>query len=97
MDPVDGLNDSRRMNQTAANLVNRVLPGVPARQWVHFPMPLRFWLARRPKPRKVIRGVFARVVHSGYRKQARAAGHGPTRPGPFRPNGPALWGKVSQP
>ena len=38
-------------------------------------MPLRFWLARRPKLREAIRGLFARVVHSWYRKQARAAGH----------------------
>ena len=66
----------RRMNQTAANLVDRVLPQVPVRQWViSFPMPLRFWLARRPKLRKAIRGVFVRVVRSWYRKQARAAGH----------------------
>ena len=38
-------------------------------------MSLRFWLARRPKLREAIRGLFARVVHSWYRKQARAAGH----------------------
>ena len=48
-------------------------------------MPLRFWLARRPKLREAIRGLFARVVHSWYRKQARAAGH----------NNPQFGGRVA--
>jgi len=38
------------MSQTAAHLVDRVFPEVPVRQWVlTLPMPLRFWLARRPR------------------------------------------------
>lgn len=53
----------RRMNQTAANLVDRVLPHVPIRQFVlSFPMPLRLWLARRPELRQAVLGVFLRVV-----------------------------------
>ena len=44
-----------------------------------------FWLARRPKLRESSRGLFARVVHSWYRKQARAAGH----------NNPQYGGRVA--
>src|SRR5919108_1484565 len=36
----------RRMAQTAAHLVERVMPWVPTRQWVvSVPMPLRYWMA----------------------------------------------------
>ena len=36
----------RRMAQTAAHLVERVIPWVPTRQWaVSVPMPLRYWTA----------------------------------------------------
>src|SRR5262245_45362959 len=36
----------RRMAQTAAHLVERVMPWVPTRQWVvSVPMPLRYWTA----------------------------------------------------
>ena len=35
----------RRMAQTAAHLVERVIPWVPTRQWVvSVPMPLRYWI-----------------------------------------------------
>src|SRR5262249_29512643 len=37
---------ARRMAQTAAHLVERVLPWVPTRQWgVSVPIPLRYWMA----------------------------------------------------
>jgi hypothetical protein len=36
----------RRMAQTAAHLVERVIPWVPIRQWVvSVPVPLRYWMA----------------------------------------------------
>jgi Transposase zinc-binding domain len=36
----------RRMAQTAAHLVERVIPWVPTRQWVvSVPVPLRYWMA----------------------------------------------------
>src|SRR5499426_3209685 len=36
----------RRMTQTAAHLVERVIPWVPTRQWVvSGPIPLRYWMA----------------------------------------------------
>ena len=37
---------ARRMAQTAAHLVVRVIPWVPTRQWVvSVPIPLRYWMA----------------------------------------------------
>src|SRR6266581_6316209 len=37
---------ARRMAQTAAHLVTRVIPWVPTRQWVvSVPVPLRYWMA----------------------------------------------------
>ena len=41
---------ARRMSQTAAHLVDRVIPHVPVRQWVlSLPIPLRVLLAARPE------------------------------------------------
>lgn len=72
----------RRMNQTAANLVDRVLPHVPIRQWVlSFPMPLRLWLAWRPELRRAVLAVVVRVLFGWYRSRARAAGDHDVRPG----------------
>jgi len=40
----------RRMTQTAAHLVDHVVPNVPVRQWVlSLPIPLRFLLAAHPR------------------------------------------------
>ncbi len=48
---------------TAANLVDRVLPGVLIRQRVlRFPMPLRFGLAARLKLRDKVRVIVLRVL-----------------------------------
>jgi len=59
----------RRMNQLAANLVDHVLPHVPVRQWVlTFPMPVRFWLAWRPKLRREVLSAVLRVVFDHYRQ-----------------------------
>src|SRR4030095_7188220 len=39
----------RRMAQTAARLVEQVIPWVPTRQWVvSVPVPLRYWMASSP-------------------------------------------------
>lgn len=41
---------ARRMSQTAAHLVDHVIPSVPVRQWVlSLPIPLRLLLASRPE------------------------------------------------
>ncbi|MBW1878140.1 MAG: transposase zinc-binding domain-containing protein, partial [Deltaproteobacteria bacterium] len=64
----------RWMCQTAAHLVERVFPEVPVRQWVlTLPMPLRFWLARRPRLCREVLGVFLRAVFGWYSKRARTA------------------------
>src|SRR5215472_18907739 len=41
--------EQRRMAQTAAHLVEQVIPWVPTRQWVvSVPVPLRYWTASSP-------------------------------------------------
>lgn len=41
----------KRMNEGSAFLVEYVFPHVPVRQWVlSFPMPVRFWMAKNPRP-----------------------------------------------
>ena len=65
----------RRMAQTAAHLVDEVLPAVPVRQWVlSLPIPLRFTLARNPALRKTVLQIFLRVVFRWYENRAKAAG-----------------------
>jgi hypothetical protein len=59
----------RRMNQLAANLVDHVLPAVPVRQWVlTFPMPVRFWLAWRPKLRTRVLSLVLAEIFGWYRE-----------------------------
>jgi hypothetical protein len=53
---------SRRMAGTAAQLVDRVLPAIPYRQWVlSLPRQIRFLIARERPPPKVL-GVFSQGV-----------------------------------
>lgn len=54
---------ARRMAQTAAHLVEHVIPRVPVRQWVlSFPIPLRFRLASHPHLLSpVLQVIFMRV------------------------------------
>ena len=57
------------MNQLAANLVDQVPPQVAVRQWVlTFPMPVRFWLAWKPKLRTRVLSLFLEEVPSWYRE-----------------------------
>ncbi len=54
---------ARRMAQTAAHLVDHVIPHVPVRQWVlSMPIPLRLLLAAQPKLVTPVLQVFQRVV-----------------------------------
>ena len=70
----------RRMADTAAALVDRVLPHANYRQWViTFPARVRYHLAADPKlataaNREVLRSIFA-----WQRRRARALGHKPAR------------------
>jgi hypothetical protein len=54
---------ARRMAQTAAHLVDHVIPHVPVRQWVlSLPIPLRLLLAAQPKLVTVVLQVVHRVI-----------------------------------
>jgi hypothetical protein len=74
----------RRMNETAALLVDHVLPHAPVRQWViTFPIELRYRLAYDPwkSPKgddehlcSAVLGLFLRAVSAWYRRHARQAG-----------------------
>jgi hypothetical protein len=51
------------MSQTAANLVDHVIPQVPVRQWVlSLPIPLRLLLAAQPELVTPVLGVVQRVL-----------------------------------
>src|SRR5437764_10424334 len=64
---------SRRMAETAAHLVDRVLPAVPYRQWVlSLPRQVRFLLARDADLLGEVVGVFLRKVFAWQRRRARA-------------------------
>ncbi|MFM8770020.1 MAG: hypothetical protein ACKOD9_20445, partial [Rubrivivax sp.] len=53
----------RRMSQTAAHLVDHVIPHVPVRQWVlSLPIPLRVLLAAQPELVTSVLQVVHRVV-----------------------------------
>jgi hypothetical protein len=65
----------RRMADTAAHLVDRVLPDVPVRQWViSVPPALRYRLAYDAALLGKVFGIFARVVFQLLRRKARGSG-----------------------
>ena len=70
---------ARRMAETAALLVDQVLPGRPLRQWVlSLPHALRFLLARNPAALTQVLGVVYRVISGDLLKRAgltRTTGH----------------------
>ena len=75
----------RRMADTAAWLVDRVLPFVPVRQWVlTLPFPLRFRMAYDAGLTSDVLRIFLRAVFSSLRR--RACGKRPI----FRPQGGAV-------
>ena len=75
----------RRMADTAARLVDDVLPRVPVRQWVlSFPYEMRYRLAYDGAWVSAVLAVFLRVVGRWYRRQAQAMGHDRAR-----------WGSVT--
>jgi len=65
----------RRMADTAAHLVDEVLPEVRVRQWVlSFPYRIRFLLAFDPALCSAVRGIFVRTILGWLRERAAAAG-----------------------
>jgi hypothetical protein len=62
----------RRMADTAAHLVDRVLPEVPIRQWVlSLPFALRYRLAYDSRLVTEVLGLFVRAVFASLRRRAR--------------------------
>ena len=60
----------RRMSETAAFLVDHVLPKLPIRQWVlSFPFPIRYLLAKNPKHITRVLQITLRVIDGFYKKQ----------------------------
>lgn len=72
----------RRMADTAAHLVDRVLPGVPVRQWVlTLPFRLRTRVAFDHRLGETVRNLFLETVRRAYRSHAHHAGLGATATG----------------
>jgi len=72
----------RRMAESAAHLVDHVLPEVPVRQWViSFPWVIRYLLAHYPALWRAVRRVFLRAVFGFHRRQAGEDGIVEGRPG----------------
>ncbi|MGH8549012.1 MAG: transposase [Methylococcales bacterium] len=62
---------ARRMAQTAAHLVEHVIPRVPVRQWVlSFPIPLRYLLSNHPDLLSPVLQVINRAISTFLVKQA---------------------------
>ena len=61
---------TRRMAETAADLVDNILPRVPVRQWVlSFPMPLRSLFAVHPELITPVLRILHRALHTFFIKQ----------------------------
>ncbi len=62
----------RRMAETAAHLVDRVIPQVPVRQWVlSLPIPLRYRMAYDAKLTAAVLRLFIGAVFASYRRRAK--------------------------
>jgi len=66
----------RRMAETAAHLVEQVIPWVPTRQWVvSVPIPLRYWMAASTPLMSQVHTIICRTIHQHYVNQAVKQGH----------------------
>jgi hypothetical protein len=66
----------RRMAQTAAHLVEQVLPWVPTRQWVvSVPIPLRYWMAASQNLTAKVHTIIRTTIGQYYVNQAVQRGH----------------------
>ena len=67
--------NARRSHDTAARLVDNVLPRVPFRQWtLSFPKRIRWHLARNPRLLTDVRTLFLRALFGFLRERARELG-----------------------
>jgi len=74
----------RRMAQTAAHLVECVMPWVPTRQWVvSVPMPLRYWMASSQDLTATVHTIIRTTIGQYYVNQAvtRGVPRGKVQPG----------------
>ncbi|MFQ5668804.1 MAG: transposase [Candidatus Binatia bacterium] len=72
----------RRMAETAAHLIDAVLPEVPVRQWVlSLPYEARFWLAYDPKLLSGVRTIYLRALDTWMTQHARRNGFADGRTG----------------
>ncbi len=72
----------KRMAETAAHLIDNVLPLVPYRQFVlSFPIPLRFWLHANEKLYAKIHNLVMGEIHRYYQRKAIDMGIKDPRPG----------------
>src|SRR5881296_908938 len=61
----------RRMAQTAAHLVEQVIPWVPTRQWVvSVPIPLRYWMAASQELTAQVHTIIRTTIGQYYVNQA---------------------------
>lgn len=66
----------RRMAETAAHLVEQVIPWVPTRQWVvSVPIPLRYWMAASTHLMAQVHTIIRQTIHQYYVNQAVKQGH----------------------
>lgn len=73
---------ARRMNDTAAHLVDRVLPQAPYRQWIlSYPFPVRFALARDPRAAAQSCTILVSEIFRLHRRRGKKAGHRGAKPG----------------
>jgi hypothetical protein len=74
--------ESRRMSDTAAHLVDRVLPKVNYRQWVlSLPFKVRLLVGRDPNLLTDVLQIFIQCVFAWYRKKAKKKGILDGKPG----------------
>ncbi len=75
----------RRMAQTAAHLVEQVIPWVPTRQWVvSVPVPLRYWMAASQNLTATVHTIIRTTIGQYYVNQAvtRGVPRDKVQPGP---------------
>jgi len=66
---------AKRMNETAAHLVDSVIPRIPTRQWVlSVPAPLRHLISFDSKALKLVVDAYSRAVFSWLKKKAKHRG-----------------------
>jgi hypothetical protein len=66
----------RRMAQTAAHLIEQVIPWVPTRQWVvSVPVPLRYWMAGAQDLTAKVHTIIRTTIGQYYVNQAVTHGH----------------------